>query len=121
MRGNFDKCCKWNGYATLSPVGSFDTGKSPYGVHDLAGNVSEWTADWYLANYYEISPVRNPVGPSVAEKTDPFSLDFSKRKVVRGASWVSGSDGMRSTLRGDSAPTNRHGNVGFRCALTVSK
>ncbi|MCB9112050.1 MAG: SUMF1/EgtB/PvdO family nonheme iron enzyme [Anaerolineales bacterium] len=33
-------------------VGIYEFGKSPYGIYDLAGNVMEWTADWYLDSYY---------------------------------------------------------------------
>ena len=115
-RGNFDHGFHWHGYATLTVVGSFELGKSPYGIYDLAGNVSEWTADWYDPQYYKTSPARNPAGPAITDQSEPFSLDFSRRKVVRGGSWVSGPQGMRSSIRGDSAPTNRHGDVGFRCA-----
>lgn len=119
-RGNFDRCCSWNGYSTLAIVGSFEAGKSPYNVYDLAGNVSEWTADWYDSSYYKNSPVINPKGPSLPDRVESFSLDF-QRKVVRGASWVSGPQGMRSTYRGHSAPMNRHGDVGFRCAKEIAK
>jgi len=114
--GNFDRGFKWKGYPTLSVVGSFESGKSSFGVYDLSGNVSEWTADWYASRYYRASPVLNPGGPSLPEKADPFSLDFSRRKVVRGASWVSGPKGMRSTIRAGSGPQSQHGDVGFRCA-----
>jgi sulfatase modifying factor 1 len=57
--GNFDHCCKWLGYVTLAPVGSFDAGKSPYDIHDLEGNVTEWTADTYSEDYYAHSPGAN--------------------------------------------------------------
>lgn len=115
-RGNFNQGLRWRGYATLTVVGSFKSGKSPFGVFDLAGNVSEWTADWYDPSYYQSSPVFNPTGPAMTEKAEPYSLEFSRRKVVRGASWVSGPKGMRSAYRVGSAPKNRHGDVGFRCA-----
>ena len=31
----------------VSPIGNRESGRSPYGVHDLAGNLYEWVADWY--------------------------------------------------------------------------
>ena len=52
-----------DGFAETSPVGSFPDGASPYGVLDMSGNVLEWVADWYAADYYQRSPTSNPLGP----------------------------------------------------------
>ena len=67
---------RWIGVRTLMPVGSYEAGKSPYGVYDMAGNVWEWVDDWYDARYYEKSPKKNPQGP-----------DTGTKKVIRGAGW----------------------------------
>jgi len=48
----------------LSPVGSYPTDVSPYGVWDVGGNAREWVSDWYDSNYYAHSPYRNPTGPN---------------------------------------------------------
>ncbi|MBI4699622.1 MAG: SUMF1/EgtB/PvdO family nonheme iron enzyme [Deltaproteobacteria bacterium] len=60
MNDGFGGC----GRMSTWPVGSKPAGASPYGALDMAGNVWEWVADWYDANYYATSPARNPGGPT---------------------------------------------------------
>ncbi|NIW43391.1 MAG: SUMF1/EgtB/PvdO family nonheme iron enzyme, partial [Gammaproteobacteria bacterium] len=52
-----------DGFRETSPVGTFPSGASPYGVMDMSGNVWEWVSDWYGDDYYENSPSSNPAGP----------------------------------------------------------
>jgi formylglycine-generating enzyme required for sulfatase activity/tetratricopeptide (TPR) repeat protein len=94
-----------------TPVGVFDLGKSPYGVFDLAGNVMEWVADWYSSNYYANSPRENPLGPS-----------SGTAHVLRGGSWKSNLNSIRSSYRFGLNPdmTNFY-LIGFRCALDASQ
>ena len=87
-----------------SEVGSYPLGASPYGVMDMAGNVSEWTNDWYDESYYSISPYYNPPGPTTGD-----------RKVHRGGSfnyYLSGTD-----YRDYSCP-DPHWSQGFRCVAS---
>lgn len=102
--GNFGHCCGWKGYLTLNEVGTSDTGKSPYGVFDLTGNVWEWTADWYANNYYKTSPVDNPTGPSTGD-----------RKVIRGGSWSNSLNDLRVVARDKLSPSYKNMSLGFRC------
>ena len=102
---NFDKCCVWTGYGLLTPVGSLEKGVSPYGAHDMAGNVREWVQDWYDERYYAASPKKDPPGPH-----------HGTEKVVRGGGWLQLDTGVRATAREKRDPTARSTSVGFRCA-----
>ena len=106
QRANFDHCCEFKDYGALTDVGSFEKDKSPYGVYDMAGNVSEWTADWFDYAYYRKSPSRNPKGPSSGQE-----------RMVRGGSWGNGPVLVRSAYRSRyTPPAKRLDNIGFRCA-----
>ena len=80
----------------LQSVGSFEQGRSSYGVYDMAGNVWEWVADWYAEDYYETSPEKNPQGPKTGEA-----------KALRGGSWYTTMKFLRPATRGRNVPTYR--------------
>jgi formylglycine-generating enzyme required for sulfatase activity len=105
LHANFGKT-EWNNHGVLAPVGTFEAGKSPYGIYDMAGNVWEWVSDWYDYNYYKVSPAQNPTGPS-----------SGGTKAIRGGSWYSNPRAMRSSNRSLISPTDQ-GLNGFRCAKT---
>jgi formylglycine-generating enzyme required for sulfatase activity len=90
---------------TTSPVGSFPDGVSPYGVHDMAGNVIEWVADWWDAGYYGRSVERNPRGP-----------DSGQSRMLRGGHWFASPIFARAASRARDVPSGRADIVGFRCA-----
>ena len=102
-------------------VGSYPRGVSPYGAHDMAGNVWEWVSDWYRADYYAALPptevTRNPRGPS--SSYDPDEPGVAKR-VHRGGSFLCTDQycsrymvGTRG--KGEVATGTNH--VGFRTVL----
>ncbi len=93
-----------DGYRFTAPVGSYPDGASPYGVLDMAGNVWEFVGDWYVEDYYAISPADNPTGPPAG--------DFI---VIRGGSWSRVPRFARTAARLRFTPGNRDSGLGFRC------
>lgn len=107
---------KWDGsrlnladcFCVVTKVGTYPAGRSPYGVHDLLGNVREWCRDWYDPHYYKNSPRRNPAGPP-----------SGRSKVCRGGSWDmrDGSIGYRASARQAVRPYGGDDLTGFRCVV----
>ena len=91
---------KINGTTT---VGKYPTGDSPYGVSDLAGNVWEWTADWYSKWHYHQAKDQNPTGPSIGSW-----------RTVRGGAWLNKANAVRSSVRLGQHPSIGTSFIGFR-------
>lgn len=94
-----------------TPVGAFDEGVSPYGVHDMSGNVWEWTDSWYVAY------------PGNSKMTENYG---EKYKTLKGGSWWDCS----FYKCGISAPVynrafflrnTKNKSFGFRCAKDVER
>ncbi len=87
-------------YSGTTPVGQFDP--NGYGLYDMAGNLFEWTADWF-GRYTE------------EEQTDPKGPSSGDYKVIRGGSWISSAMTLRVSFRIDEEP-ERCGYIGIRLA-----
>jgi formylglycine-generating enzyme required for sulfatase activity len=77
-------------------------------VYDMAGNVWEWVADWYSADYYKSFSPRNPLGP-----------DVGRARIFRGGSWSRDAYDLRTSNRVNYAQTYNNFDIGFRCARPV--
>ncbi|HSA62925.1 MAG TPA: SUMF1/EgtB/PvdO family nonheme iron enzyme [Nitrospiraceae bacterium] len=89
----------------LAAVDSLDEGRSPYGLHHMAGNVAEWVHDWFGFDYYAYMPEKNPPGPP-----------NGRYRSVRGGSWKSKLIMLRTATRSGAPPEQRSATIGFRCA-----
>ena len=100
-----------NNIGSTTSVGSY--GANGYGLYDMAGNVLEWCVDVYQANFYAVSPPRNPVSGGLTNQTNPL-------RVLRGGSWVHFAQYLRVANRNRLTPTGTPGGIGFRCARAVT-
>ena len=108
LKVNFEK--NWSGTKTLWPVGSNPATDSPFGVHDMAGNVREWVKDWYAPDYYQTGPTRIPPGP-----------EEGILKVIKGGSWHSFKGDIRPASRGKGGFALKTDGIGFRCVQPETK
>jgi formylglycine-generating enzyme required for sulfatase activity len=92
-------------YPPIISVDKYDNGVSPYGVFQLAGNVAEWTADWYDPHYYKTAPDRNPKGP-----------EKGTQRAFRGGGWIDSTPSVRPAQRNGTGPNTKMNWLGFRCA-----
>jgi len=102
-KANYDNSC----VGETTRVASYPIDKSLFGAYDMAGNVTEWVADWFDDKYYESSPSIDPQGPSNGQA-----------KVKRGGSWSSSLYVARSYFRFGVNPSLQANYLGFRCALS---
>ena len=85
----------------IRPGGSFPKGASPYGCHDMAGNVWEWVSDGWL----DKNPFEEPSGEG--------------RGIIRGGAYSYSSRQARASYQGVEALGATCHDVGFRCAMTA--
>ena len=79
-----------------------------FGLYDMCENVHEWCSDWYQADYYAISPGRNPRGP-----------ESGTRRSSRGGSWRHHIKVSRCAARSSIPPQFQYADYGLRVAADV--
>jgi len=113
-----------DGFKHTAPVGSFPP--NPFGLNDMAGNVSEWILDWMDVekNYYLVSPEKDPPGPrselDACMRVDCIGAQSITHKVYRGGAWNQKAGELRSAHRRDSHFQLRAEGTGFRCAKNLA-
>ena len=96
------------------PVGSFPEGASPYGILDMAGNVSEWVWDWFQEDYYASSPSENPEGPTSGYYEDETGQGFTAR-IARSGNHSTEKGSLQVFHRTPEPFEGSSNGLGFRC------
>jgi formylglycine-generating enzyme required for sulfatase activity len=83
----------------------------PFAIGGLAGNLWEWTADWYQPEAYAAASRRDPTGPPSGEA-----------RVQRGGGWTTEDPAeLRAAARASLDPSSQLDDVGFRCVVSAAK
>jgi formylglycine-generating enzyme len=113
-----------DGYERTSPVTAFPP--NGYGLHDVIGNVWEWTSDWYAAKHEADAPKaccipENPRGGREEQSYDPHQPNIKiPRKVIKGGSHLCAPNycrRYRPAARHPEAIDTSTSHLGFRCVL----
>jgi len=107
---NRGKFCS-NKRKVLMPVGSYEDGKSPFGIYDMTGSVWEWTSTKY-DSYKGYKPISLKVGSKKIGSDPKFD---PMRYVIKGGDWTQSDLVSRLDLRAHLSPSDNDSTVGFRC------
>ncbi len=111
-----------DGYTATAPVASFPA--NGYGLYDMAGNVWEWTSDWYRADYYQTLAATGEVAINPGGPVDSFDPSEPKtvKRVQRGGSFLCTDQYCYRYIaggRGKGEPDTGTNHLGFRCVASA--
>ena len=117
-----------DGFEGTSPVGSFPA--NGFGLYDMAGNVWDWTADWWTESYPADADKpccipHNPRGGNIEQSYDPAAPQWRiPRKVVKGGSYLCAPNyclRYRPAARRPQMIDTGTTHIGFRCVVRIDK
>lgn len=113
-----------DGFEGSAPVKSFPP--NAYGLYDMAGNVWEWTSDWYSAKYYTELAEKGGISDNPKGPEEGFEVynNLEKKKSIRGGSFLCNDDwcsGYRNARRMRNTPDTSMEHIGFRCVRDSKK
>lgn len=111
-----------DGYERRAKVKSYPS--NDFGLYDMAGNVWEWTTDWYSTEYYQKLKdtgvaTLNPQGP---KKTNNPNNPYAQEKVIKGGSFLCSDSycaSYRISARMNTSTDSGSEHVGFRTVLSL--
>jgi formylglycine-generating enzyme required for sulfatase activity len=111
-----------DGFELRAPVKSYPP--NAYGLYDMAGNVWEWTSDWYNTNYYKETKAKNTVLVNSKGAESPFTPDnpLAKERVIKGGSFLCSASycaSYRVSARMGSSMDSSLEHTGFRTVATA--
>jgi formylglycine-generating enzyme required for sulfatase activity len=111
-----------DGHAGIAAVAQYPA--NGYGLYDMAGNVWQWTSDWYRADYYASlrdTVAHNPTGPSSSYDPDEPG---ARKRVQRGGSFLCSEQYCTRYMvgtRGKGEVSSASNHVGFRCVRDAAE
>ncbi|MDC6405197.1 MULTISPECIES: formylglycine-generating enzyme family protein [Maribacter] len=112
---------KLDGFESLAPIQQYP--KNDFGLFDMAGNVWEWTSDWYNSNYYENLKSTNQItlNPKGAESPYNKNNPIAQEKVIKGGSFLCSESycaSYRISARMATSIDSSMEHLGFRTVVT---
>ena len=93
-----------------------------YGLHNMVGNVSEWSLDTFHPSFYALGPTDNPVAIDPGDVVDGVFLDVETQRIIRGSGWLGKSTWrLRVSCRRSWEPDDYNPWTGFRCVVPASQ